>query len=54
MMEDKNRNLFIKQNDIRRLSEERFESMRRRKVMDGEWTEEESRHKIREIKERQN
>lgn len=54
MMEDKNKNLFIKQNDIRRLTEEGYESLRRRKVLNGDWTEEESREKLKAHVERCN
>jgi len=54
MMEDKNKNLFIKQNDIRRLTEEGYESLRRRKVLNGDWTEEESREKLKARVERCN
>jgi len=38
LQEASRRQLFRNQQDVRRLAEEQYEALRRRKVLDGEWT----------------
>lgn len=47
-LKDKDRKQFIEDRDVIRIFEEVKETHRRRKVMDGEWTEEESKEKLKE------